>query len=136
MEKDTKDIFKEFYPKLLEILPVDWLTPQLYSKGLLSSAHKDKLDALPAYKQRAKCFLDEVIEPGLKIGYMDQFDEMRAIMVKSDDPAVKFLANEINKSLEIVPPSRTIHNQTIPQNTETQSKDCCMYMCLNSLAAW
>ena len=136
MEKESKDVFKGFYPKLLEILPVDWLTPQLYSKELLSSAHKDKLDALPAYKQRAKCFLDEVIEPGLKIGYMDQFDEMLAIMTKSDDPAVKFLANEINKSLEIVPPSRTIDSQTIPQNTETQSKDYCTYMCINNLAAW
>ena len=123
MAKNTWDVFKEFYPKLLEILPVDWLTPQFYSKELLSSAHKGKLDALSTYKERTKYFLDEVIEPGLKIDYLDQFDEMLAVMVKSDDPAVKFLASEINKSRETV--SRMIHDQARSQNTNTLSKDYC-----------
>ena len=129
MAKNTKDVVKEFYPKLLEILPVDYLIPQFYSKELLSGAHKAKLDSLPIFKERVKYFLDEVIEPSLKIGYMDQFDEMLAIMVKSDDPAVKFLATEISKSREAGPPSRIMHNQARSQNTETQSKDYCTIYC-------
>ena len=128
MAKNTKDVFKEFYPKLLEILPVDCLITQLYSKKLLSSADKGKLDTLPTFKERAKHFLDEVIEPGLKIDYMDQFDEMLAVMMKSDNPAVTFLASEINESRKIVPPSRIIHGQARSQNSETQSKDYCIYV--------
>ena len=122
MAKNTKGVFKEFYPKLLEIVPVDCLIPQFYSKELLSSAHKGKLDTLPTYKERAKYFLDEVIEPGLKIDYMDQFDEMLAIMVISDNPAVKFLAGEINRSRETVSWMIPVHGQPRSQNTDTQSK--------------
>ena len=121
----TEDVFKEFYPKLLEILPINRLISQLYSKQLLSSNHKDRLQALSTNKERAKCFLDDVIEPGLKIGYMDQFDEMLAVMVKSDDPAVKFLANEMKSRDPISPPTQTLHDlslspQARSQNTETQ----------------
>ena len=98
------DLFKRFYPNLLEILPVDDLLTQFYSKDLLSGAHKDKLDGLSAAratnKDRAKYFLDNVIGPGLKIGFMKQFDEMLLIMAKSDDPSVKFLASKITKSRE------------------------------------
>ena len=96
--------FKKFYPSLLEILPVDVLTIQLFSKNLLSDTHKDKLDSLAASKainrkEKAKYFLDEVITPGLRIKYTEQFDEMLVIMEDSDDPPVKFLASEITKSL-------------------------------------
>ena len=96
------DTFKKFYPSLLEILPVDVLATQFFAKGLLSNAHKEKLDGLSTArvinKQKAKYFLDEVIAPGLKIGYMQQFDEMLMIMTNSDEPPVKFLASEITKS--------------------------------------
>ena len=116
MTKNSKEVFKEFYPKLLEILPVDCIIPHFYSKRLLSSVHKGKLDSLSIYKERIKYFLDEVIEPSLKIGYVDQFDEMLAIMMKSDDPAVKFLANEIKKSREVTP-QRITHSQGRTPNT-------------------
>ena len=96
------DTFKKFYPSLQEILPVDVLTTQFFAKRLLANSHKEKLDGLSAArainKEKAKFFLDEVIAPGLKIGYMQQFDEMLAIMTSSDEPPVKFLASEITKS--------------------------------------
>ena len=96
------DVLKEFYPKLLEILPVEALTTQFFAKGLLSNTHKEKLDGLSAArainKEKAKYFLDEVLIPGLKIGFVEQFDEMLVMMRNSDEPPVKFLANEITKS--------------------------------------
>ena len=96
------DVFKRFYPDLLEILPVDDLVIKFFAKDLLSGTHKDKLDGLSTAratnKEKAKYFLDNVIGPGLKIGFMQQFDEMLLIMAKSDDPSVKFLGNEITKS--------------------------------------
>ena len=66
-----------------------------------------------------------MIEPGLQVGYMDQFDEMLAVMVKSDNPPVKFLANEIMKSRDIAPPTQTLHDLSLTpqarlQNAETQ----------------
>ena len=103
MTKNSKEVFKEFYPKLLEILPVDCIISHFYSKSLLSSAHKGKLDSLSTSKQRIKYFLDEVIEPSLKIGSVDQFNEMLVIMLKSDDPAVKFLANEMKNHVRSHP---------------------------------
>ena len=129
MEKTNLDIFKEFYPKLLEILPVDSLLNHLFSKQLLSGAQKDRLRDIPTNRERVKYFLDEVVERGLKIGFMDQFDEVLAVMANSDDPTVKFLAKEMMKSRGNVPPKPIpILNdqiqgpQAIPQNTETQSK--------------
>ena len=48
------DTFKKFYSSLLEILPVNVLTIQLFSKNLLSDTHKDKLDSLPASKAMSR----------------------------------------------------------------------------------
>ena len=123
MAKTTEDIFKEFYPKLLEILPVDCLITQFFSKKRLTSADKEKLEAFSTDKEKAKYFLDKVIEPGLKIGYMDQFNEMLALMGMNDDrPAVKFLASEMKKSLEPSAADPNYTCQITPQDTETSSK--------------
>ena len=135
MAKTTADIFREFYPELLEILPIDCLISQLYSKQLLSSNHKERLQALTTKKERAKCFLDEVIEPGVKVGCMEQFDEMLAVMVKSDDPPVRFLAKEM-KSRDIAPPTQTLYDLSLSpqarlQNAETQLQSkilLCVYI--------
>ena len=124
MAKNTKDAFKQFYPKLLEILPVDRLITQFYSKQLLSSDHKSRLDVLSTHKERTKYFLDEVVEPSVKIDFTDQFDEMLGIMANSDDPAVKFLAKSIKEFLVIAPPSeaKIFRDQESSRDTETQSK--------------
>ena len=134
MANTTQDIFKEFYPKLLKILPVDCVINHLYSKKLLSSDHKCKLQDMSTNRDRAKYFLDEVIERGLEVDYKSQFDEMLAVMANSDDPPVKFLANEMMKSREVAPPSPILHNQNqspqaTSQSTEIQSKYCmCVYL--------
>ena len=135
-DKSTEDIFKEFYPQLLEVLPVDCLISQFISKKLLSSAHKGKLQEMSTNSGRKKYFLDKVIEPGVKIRYKDQFDEMLALMEKSDDPPVKFLADKMMKSR--FPPTPTLYDQTptqtiIPQNTESQCKCVCIYVPASSL---
>jgi len=96
---------------------VDFLTTQFYCKNLLSSDDKGKLDTLSTNrKEKAKYFLDEVIERGLKIGYTDQFYEMLTIMSNSDSPPVKFLADEINKSCGVSPPLMALHDQARTQD--------------------
>ena len=89
---------------------------------------------MPTTRERAKYFLDEVIERGLEIDCMSQFDEMLAVMANSDDPPVRFLANKMIKSRGIAPPSPLLHDRSLSpqarsQNTETQSK-CCMCVSL------
>lgn len=100
MASSPKNAFKEFYPKLLEVLPTSHLISQFYSRNLLSDDHKCKLDALTNEKERAEYFLDKVIKPGLQIDYTKQFDEMLLIMQSSDDPLVKYLADEVKKAIE------------------------------------
>ena len=100
MARSPKNAFKDFYSKLLEVLPTCHLIPQFYSKNLLSDDHKYKLDALTTDREKAEYFLDKVIKPGLQIDYTEQFDEMLLIMQDSDDPPVKYLANEVKKFLE------------------------------------
>jgi len=113
----AEDTFKEFYPKLLEILPVDFSIAQFYCKNLLSSDDKGKLDDLSTNrKEKANYFLNEVIERGLKIGYTNQFYKMLRIMSKSDNPPVKFLADEINKSCGVFPPLMVLHDQARTQD--------------------
>ena len=56
----------------------------VFSKRLLYSTDRDKLEALSTDKEKVKYFLDKVIEPGLKIGYTDQFNEMLALMEMND----------------------------------------------------
>jgi len=97
MARSAKDAFKEFYTKLEKVLPIDSLKSQFYSRNLLSNDHKSKLDAMTGDKEKVEYFLDKVINPGLQIGYTKQFDEMLLIMQNSDDPPVKYLADEIIK---------------------------------------
>ena len=100
MATSSKGAFKEFYPKLLEIIPISHLITQFYSRTLLSHDHKGELDAMATDKEKAKYFLDKVIKPGLQIDYTEQFDEMLLIMQNSDDPPVKYLADEVTKFMK------------------------------------
>ena len=100
MATSPKNVFKEFYPKLLEVLPINQLILQFYSRTLLSNDHKTKLDNMTTDKEKAEYFLDKVIRPGLQIDYTKQFDEMLLIMQSSDDPVVKYLADEVTKFME------------------------------------
>ena len=91
----AESAFQKFYPKLAKVLPMESLLPEFYSNGLLPGNHKAKIDALHTQKEKAGYFLDYVIKPGLEVGYIGQFDKMLKIMETSDDPAVKFVAEEI-----------------------------------------
>ena len=51
MATSPKNAFKEFYPKLLEVLPTNHLMLKFYSRSLLSDDHKCKLDALTTDKE-------------------------------------------------------------------------------------
>ena len=80
-------------------MPINNILTDFYSRGLLPGDHKANIDALDTQKRKAEYLLDYVIKPGLKVGYTGQFDKMLRVMETSDDPAVKFVAEEI-----VIPP--------------------------------
>ena len=97
VKTSKEDVFKEFYIKLLKILPTSKLASQLYSHKLLSSDHKTKIDGLSQDSDKAAYFLDKVIKPGLEVGYNELFDETLRLMETSDDSVVVFVAEEIKR---------------------------------------
>lgn len=91
---------KKFYPDLLKILPLSHLVPCLYSENIISSDSMRKLQALSEL-ERIKYFLDDVLMPGVEIGYTTLFKKLLGVMQVSDDGAVKYLAGEICSFLSI-----------------------------------
>ena len=91
-ESEAERAFQAFYPKLLNVLLINNILTDFYSHGLLPGDHK-----AITQKRKVEYFLDYVIKPGLKVGYTGQFDKMLRVMETSDDPAVKFVAEEMRK---------------------------------------
>ena len=93
----AKRVFTEFYAKLTETLPIKDLETELYANELLTDHHKAQVHSLTTKKEKARYFLDEVIKPGLNIGYTEQFNKMMSVLESSDDPVVKFLMKQIQE---------------------------------------
>ena len=93
------DVFKKFYSELTKVLPmiINNLVTTSYSKELLSGDHKSRIESLLTDKEKTEYFLDRVIKPGLEIKYTKQFDEMLRVMRTSDDSAVNYLVDEMQK---------------------------------------
>ena len=93
------NVFKKFYSELTKVLPmiITNLVTTLYSSGLLSGDNKNSIDCLLTNKEKTEYLLDKVIKPGLEIEYTEQFDEMLRVMRTSDDPAVNYLVDKIEK---------------------------------------
>ena len=73
------------------------LVTKLYSVKLLSGDQKSNIDSQPTNKEKAKYFLDSVIEPSLKVKFTKLFDEMVKVMITSDNPTVNYLVDEVRK---------------------------------------
>jgi len=95
MAKTAKDAFVEYYSSLLEVLPINTLVSTLYSKKLLSEDHKKKIDSLSTQREKSSYFLDNVINPGLIVGYTKLFEEMLKVMESSDDPVANHVIEQI-----------------------------------------
>ena len=105
--EDAKSVITKYCAELIEVLPIDDLLADLEANKLLPSNHKAKVESLSARKEKTKYFLDEMIKPGLSVGYMEQFNKMITVMESSDDPVVKYVAKQIQEcALGISPSSK------------------------------
>ena len=103
--EEAKRAVKKCYPTLLELLPIGGLVNRFISHELLSLDRKSKLDSLTS-REKIRYFLDEMLIPGLSIGYTGHFDEMVTMMKESDDilvrSLVKKLMPDVSKDVSVI----------------------------------
>ena len=97
----TSEVFKEFYCKLVETLPMNdaLFIAKLYSCDLLPDDNKEHVQSLPTSANKAMYFLDHVIKPSVTTGVGSSFDQLLNVMEDSGDEVVKELAKLIRTSL-------------------------------------
>ena len=96
-----RDIFKQFYSKLVKTLPMDdkLFTAELFSNDLLPGKLKSQLKSEKTSVHMADLFLDRVIEPSVTSDGGSSFDKLLHVMEDSEYQHVKELAEEIRTSL-------------------------------------
>ena len=102
---EVERAFKKFYEKLIEVLPTNDLIADFCANKLLPGNHKAIMESLSTQKEKAQYFLDEVVKPGLHIGYIGQFSKMIDVMESSDNPVVKYLVKQIQEYMLVASPS-------------------------------
>ena len=97
----TSEVFKEFYCKLVETLPMNdaLFIAKLYSCDLLPDDIKEYVQSLPTRVNKVMYFLDHVIKPSVTTGVGSSFDQLLNVMEDSEHQGVKELAKLIRTSL-------------------------------------
>ena len=93
----TSEVFKEFYSKLVEMLPMNdaIFIAKLYSGGLLSNDTKEHIESLTTEGKKAMYFLDHVIKPSLTSDGGSTIDKLLNVMEDSEYQGMKKLAEQI-----------------------------------------
>ena len=120
--EEAKQTVKKWYPNLVKLLPITELVDRFDSLHLLSSNRKSKFDSVTSPEEKVKCFLDEILIPGLDIEYTGHFDEMIKMMKESSDASTKRLAEEITREVSIAPEKDTSFISNVSSNTDTGSE--------------
>ena len=96
------EVFKEFYSKLVETLPMDdaKFVAKLFSSNLLPGDLKNQLKLLHRTSaDKATLFLDSVIEPSVTSSDGSSFEKLLKVMEDSEYEHVKELTKLIRTSL-------------------------------------
>ena len=98
---ETSDLFKDFYFKLVETLPMNdaIFIAQLYSCRLLYDDLKEHVESLATKAKKAMHFLDHVIKPSMTSDGSSSFDKLLNVMEENEYQHVKELAKQIKDSL-------------------------------------
>ena len=131
--EEAKSVITKYYAELIEVLPIDDLLEHFDAKKLLSRNHKAKVQSLSTRKEKTQYFLDEVIKPGLSVGYMEQFNIMITVMETSDDPVVRYLMKQVQEFAQGVSPSSSDNGMCLCVCVRACVRACmrtCMYVCI------
>ena len=93
----SAEVFREFYFKLVEMLPMDdaIFIAKLYSLNLLPGDLKEYIASLTTKADKATHFLDHVIKPSVMIGDGCCFNKLLNMMEDNEYQGVKKLAQLI-----------------------------------------
>ena len=99
----TSEVFKQFYFKLVTILPVDDTTflAKLFSCNLLPGNLMNQVMAKETRADKAVCFLNGKISSDISIGDFRSFDKLLSIMEDSGNNSLKLLAKKIRTALKV-----------------------------------
>ena len=93
--EDALRAIRRCYPSLLKLLPISGLVVRFYSLNLLCDNQKSELDSFTKPKDKIQHFLDEILIPGLDIGYTKHFNEMVIMMRDSRNVLSKRLVEKL-----------------------------------------
>ena len=102
IKMSTSEVFKQFYVKLVMILPMDdpLLTAELFACGLLPGDLKQQISAMQTPVDKATCFLDHKISSDVSVGNSTSFNKLLDVMEDSGIDSLKELAEEIKIALK------------------------------------
>ena len=94
-------MFRDFYPQLVEMLPMDDVTflSKLYTVNLLPGNVKDQVQSMNTSADKAAHFLDHVIKPSVTTGVGSLLDDLIKVIEDGEYDGVKKLAKLIRHSL-------------------------------------
>ena len=95
MAKPTAEqYYRAFKKSYTNALPINFLLPYLFEAGVISGNLMQKLNSIPVCSDKVICLLNEM-EPGLRVGIINQFESFICVMEKYDDVVVNKLAENI-----------------------------------------
>ena len=102
-------MFHQFYPQLIEMLPMNDATflSELFSARLLPGNVKDQVKSMSTQTNKAAHLLDQVIQPSVITGVGTHFDDLIKVMEDSEYGGVKELAKLIRCRLR----KRTLNSE-------------------------
>ena len=102
MSYPSSAVFKQFYSKLVETLPLNdaIFIAKLYSSDLLPDDLKERVGSLQTEAEKTMYFMDHVIKPSVTSDDSSSFDKLLNVMESSNYPCVKELANQIRVSIK------------------------------------
>lgn len=100
-----KDVYYDYYPKLIRVLPMDdaIFTARLYSSRFLPGDAKEVIQVKSTRAEKTTYFLDNCIAKGFDEDDDDSnplFTELLDLMEKSDDITMKKVAQDIKRALK------------------------------------
>ena len=119
MAEQYKDVYKRFYAKLVQSLPLTdaHFRAALVSKQLFCGDLLDQVDLKGTNAEKSEHFLTNTIDPSLNVGTTNLFVNLLQVMENFDSPTLRNLANDINVDLQIA----TNASQTLSQIQPTTS---------------
>ena len=114
------EVFKKFYPRLSNALPITDLLPYCFKEGIVPRYLKERLNSIPVRSDKVTCLLDE-IERGLLAGIEDQFESFICVMEQfatdNDDMVVKKLTEDIRSIIN--EPTCTVKQSSLTQSSSS-----------------